>query len=227
MWPRGICATIVAFASTVTSSPFPHTPIRRYVDAKDLANSYDFVIIGGGLAGLVLASRLSEDSNHTVLVLEAGDSGELVQSRIGTCHSTCLTIELLLTKILSDTPGDAYYAGLVGSSYDWSYNTVPQPNAGNRALSWPRGKVLGGSSAINGMFLVRPGEPEVTAWQKLIASDDSAAAESWSWSSFRAAMDKSETFTPPSDAIKTQADIQYSTSGRGSNGPLHASYPGL
>lgn len=96
-----------------------------------IADSYDFVICGGGLAGLVLAARLSEDSNHTVLVLEAGATGDDVASQI-------------------NTPDDAYFSSLLGGSYDWGYNTVAQPSAGNRAMYWPRGKVLGGSTAVNG-----------------------------------------------------------------------------
>lgn len=87
----------------------------------------DFVIAGGGLAGLVLASRLSEDTNKTVLVLEAGDTGLAVQQQIS-------------------VPGNAYYSSLLGTEYDWKLKTVPQLKAGGRELDWPRGKVLGGST---------------------------------------------------------------------------------
>ncbi|QRW16771.1 GMC oxidoreductase [Rhizoctonia solani] len=167
-----------------------------YNDQIDAA--YDFVIAGGGLAGLVLASRLSEDSNTTVLVLEAG---------------------------ASDIPGNAYYSSLLNTDYDWQYMTVPQLNAGNRVLPWPRGKVLGGSTAVNGLYLVRPSAIEVDAWSQLLPGQSSAAA--WSWASLFEAMKKSETFTEPSDAIKNAGRIQYDVTSHGRSGPLHYAYPGF
>ncbi|KAF8758019.1 alcohol oxidase [Rhizoctonia solani] len=172
-----------------------------YNDQIDAA--YDFVIAGGGLAGLVLASRLSEDSNTTVLVLEAGAS----------------------VTYRADIPGNAYYSSLLNTDYDWQYMTVPQPNAGNRVLPWPRGKVLGGSTAVNGLYLVRPSAIEVDAWSQLLPGQSSAAA--WSWASLFEAMKKSETFTEPSDAIKNAGRIQYDVTSHGRSGPLHYAYPGF
>ncbi|CAE6528720.1 unnamed protein product [Rhizoctonia solani] len=170
--------------------------------------AYDFVIAGGGLAGLVLASRLSEDSNTTVLVLEAGASGDAVKPRI-------------------DIPGNAYYSSLLNTEYDWQYTTVPQANAGNRALPWPRGKVLGGhvSTAVNGLYLVRPSAVEVDAWSQLLPGQSSAAA--WSWASLFEAMKKSENFTEPSQNIKDAGRIQYDVTSHGRSGPLHYAYPGF
>ncbi|CAE6515263.1 unnamed protein product [Rhizoctonia solani] len=175
-----------------------------YNDQIDSA--YDFVIAGGGLAGLVLASRLTEDSNTTVLVLEAGASGDAVKARI-------------------DIPGNAYYSSLLNTEYDWQYTTVPQPNAGNRALPWPRGKVLGGSTAVNGLYLVRPSAVEVDAWSQLLPGQSSAAA--WSWASLFEAMKKSENFTEPSQNIKNAGRIQYDVTSHGRSGPLHYAYPGF
>lgn len=80
-------------------------------------------------------------------------------------------------------------------------------------------------AAINGMYLVRPSEIEINAWQALISSNDAEAASAWSWDSFFAASKKSETFTPPSPAIQAEAGIQYDESSHGTDGPLHYSYP--
>ncbi|EKM50834.1 uncharacterized protein PHACADRAFT_264347 [Phanerochaete carnosa HHB-10118-sp] len=175
---------------------------RNIVYNGQIANSYDFVVVGGGTAGLAIASRLSEDSNHTVLVLEAGDTGDAVANSI-------------------DIPGNAYYSSLLGSSYDWNYQTVVQPNAANRQITWPRGKVLGGSSALNGMYAVRPSKLEVDAWGAMIPGGDK-----WNWNSLFANMKKSENFTAPSQEIQQEGNIMYDPSSHGTSGPVHVSYPG-
>jgi choline dehydrogenase len=72
--------------------------------------------------------------------------------------------------------------------------------------------------------LTRPGQDEVNAWKDLLGDMD--GAENWSWDSFYAAMKKSETFDAPSDAIAAEANITYDVSTRGTQGPIHASYPG-
>ncbi|KZT21546.1 GMC oxidoreductase [Neolentinus lepideus HHB14362 ss-1] len=180
---------------------------RNIVYNGQIADTYDFVIAGGGTAGLVLAARLSEDTNTSVLVLEAGDSGDAVVNQI-------------------NVPGNAYYQSLENTEYDWNYTTVQQTNANNRALPWARGRVLGGSSAINGMYAIRPSELEVEAWRNLIASQDNVSASAWSWPNFLEAMKTSETFTPPSQAIQQMAQITYDASSRGTSGPWQVSYPG-
>src|SRR5665213_3626627 len=97
------------------------------------SNSYDFVIIGSGSAGSVLADRLSAQANHTVLVLEYGgsDRGPLIQM-----------------------PSALSYPMNMGT-YNWGFESEPEPFLNNRKLATPRGKVMGGSSSINGMVYVR------------------------------------------------------------------------
>ncbi|KAJ5750625.1 hypothetical protein N7533_007653 [Penicillium manginii] len=172
----------------------------------EIADSYDFVVIGGGQAGLVLGGRLAEDTNHTVLVLESGGNGDEYRNRI-------------------DTPAYSYFDSLWTTPLNWGFYTVEQPNANDREIYWPRGKVLGGSSAINGLYMTRPGENEINAWQSMLGDMD--GAENWSWDSFYSAMKKSETFSPPTDAVEKQADITWNSSTHGSDGPIHASYPGF
>ncbi|KAI9618183.1 hypothetical protein H4Q26_012531 [Puccinia striiformis f. sp. tritici PST-130] len=91
---------------------------------------FDYIVVGGGTAGMAVASRLSEDPALTVLVLEAGGTG---------VNNTGISIPGLVGTTL-------------GTDVDWKYSTVPQSGANQRQVYYPRGKVLGGSSAIN--FLI-------------------------------------------------------------------------
>ena len=97
-----------------------------------MSHSADFVIIGSGSAGSALASRLSEDGQHSVLVLEFGgtDRGPLIQMPAALSYPMNM------------------------SMYDWGYESEPEPHLGGRRLACPRGKVIGGSSSINGMVYV-------------------------------------------------------------------------
>ncbi|EJD05559.1 alcohol oxidase [Fomitiporia mediterranea MF3/22] len=177
---------------------------RSIITDADVQSSYDFIIVGGGTAGLVLASRLSEDSNHTVLVLEAGDTGDAVRDII-------------------DTPGDTYYDGLMGSSYDWSFTTSAQSGAAGRSISWPRGKVLGGSSAVNGLYAVRPSKLEYDAWVGML--ENATGANAWAWDTQFAAYKKSETFTAPDSGLANAFTLQFNTDSHGTSGPVDVSWP--
>ncbi|RDA82818.1 hypothetical protein CP532_6094 [Ophiocordyceps camponoti-leonardi (nom. inval.)] len=90
---------------------------------------YDYVIVGAGAAGCVLANRLSEDSSVSVLLLEAGGNNNVLRSKI-----------------------PALASQIWGSKHDWNYETVSQTAVGGRRLWWPRGKMIGGSTSINAMM---------------------------------------------------------------------------
>ena len=102
----------------------------------------DFVIVGSGSAGSALASRLSEDGRHEVLVLEHGgiDAGPLIQM------PAALSYPMNMAR------------------YDWGYATEPEPHLGGRRLACPRGKVVGGTSSINGMVYVRGHARDYDHW---------------------------------------------------------------
>ncbi len=113
---------------------------------------YDYVIVGAGSAGCVLASRLSENPDARVLLLEAGPPDTADEIRIPAAIN-------LLFK----------------TAYDWDYQTVPQDRAGGRSIYWPRGKVLGGSSSINAMIYIRGSRHDYDSWR------DDYGCEGWGY----------------------------------------------
>src|SRR5699024_5629202 len=103
--------------------------------------SYDYVIVGAGSAGCVLANRLSEDPTARVLLLEAGGEDDADEIRI-----------------------PAAFASLFKTRWDWNYQTVPQKHTGVPHY-WPRGRMLGGSSSMNAMIYIRGNRADYDGWR--------------------------------------------------------------
>ncbi|MBN8994026.1 MAG: choline dehydrogenase [Rhizobiales bacterium] len=110
-----------------------------------MTDAYDFIIVGAGSAGSVLAARLSEDPKNRVLVLEYGGSDRSVFIQMPSALSIPMN----------------------SSRYNWGYHTEPEPHLGNRMLNLPRGKVIGGSSSINGLVYVRGHALDFDAWEEM------------------------------------------------------------
>ncbi|KAM6478149.1 alcohol oxidase [Trichoderma sp. SZMC 28011] len=169
------------------------------MSAQDLeSKQYDFVIIGGGTAGLVLASRLTENPETHVLVLEAGAS-KLDDPKIN--------IPALFTQLYEDP------------EYDWCFKSTPQRALNNRIIAQPRGKVLGGTSAINFLMASHGTASEFQHWEDL-------GNPGWNWESMLQYYRKSESFIPPT---KEQAALygtgNYDRSLYGSDGPVQLTMP--
>ncbi|KAF9199616.1 hypothetical protein BGZ49_010239 [Haplosporangium sp. Z 27] len=131
--------------ATYLNKKLNQDPNRGPWDPKvDSQTHYDYIILGGGTAGCVLAGRLTEDPNINVLVLEAGYSDDIPASK---------------TPIL--------YPNLWRSDADWNFKTVPQKHALGRIMDQPRGRLLGGSSSINAMMYHRGPASDYDEWELL------------------------------------------------------------
>ncbi|PQE07453.1 aryl-alcohol dehydrogenase protein [Rutstroemia sp. NJR-2017a BBW] len=144
--------------------------------AEKLTSSYDYIIIGGGTAGLTIACRLSEDPNIQVLVLEAG-ANRLKDPNILTPG---------LVGALYDNP-----------DYDWEFKTVPQKILSGRQIPHPRGKVLGGSSAIYQNKITYNSKAGFDAWEK-------AGNEGWNYTSIEPYLRKFHTYNKPTTQFEKE-----------------------
>lgn len=124
---------------------------------------FDYIIVGAGSAGCVLANRLSENPENRVLLLEAGSSD--------------------WNPLVHMPAGIAQLVGQKG--VNWDYNTAPEPQLNQRSLWWPRGKVLGGSSSINAMCYIRGHAKDYDEWERMGASG-------WNWKAVLPYFKKSE-----------------------------------
>ncbi len=144
--------------------------------------SFDTIIVGGGTAGCVLANRLTADGKHSVLVLEAGPADRYVWIHIPI----------------------GYGKTMFHPVYNWGFTTEPDPGMLGRRIYWPRGRVLGGSSSINGLIYVR-GQPEdYDAWS-------AAGSAGWGW------RDVLPYF------VRSEGNVRGASATHGADGPLACS----
>jgi choline dehydrogenase len=141
--------------------------------------TYDYIIVGAGSAGCVLANRLTASGEHSVLLLEAGGSDQ---------------------NILIQMPTALSYP-MASKTYNWGYNSEPEPAVNNRRITCPRGKGLGGTSSINGMVYVRGHACDIDEWEEY-------GAEGWSYANCLPYYKRAETWQGGEDEY------------RGGSGPL-------
>lgn len=147
-----------------------------------MTKTFDYIIVGAGSAGCVLANRLSADGKHSVLLLEAGGSNQ---------------------SILIDMPTALSYP-MASKTYNWGYDSDPEPAVENRQITCPRGKGLGGTSSINGMVYVRGHAYDFEEWVE-------HGAKGWSYADCLPYFKRAETWQNGEDAY------------RGGDGPLGVS----
>ena len=153
-----------------------------------IQQSHDYVIVGAGSAGCVLANRLSADPDCSVLLVEAG----------GRDRNPLFRLPMLMGRL--------FHSGI----YNWRYHTEPVPALLGRSLYWPRGKVLGGSSTINGMVYVRGNRHDYDRWAQM-------GLPGWSWDDVLPAFLRSEAHVQRDDAYHDGAGELTVCRARGAN----------
>ncbi len=156
--------------------------------------SFDYIIVGAGSAGCVLASRLTEDGRSSVLVLEYGGSDRSIFIQMPAALSIPMN----------------------SKTYNWGYRSEPEPHLGGRRLSCPRGKVLGGSSSINGMVYVRGHPLDFERWEE-------EGAKGWGYPDVLPYFRRAESFRGPADAYRGDSGPLATSHGRKGN-PLYEGF---
>ncbi|GAA4117609.1 choline dehydrogenase [Aminobacter aganoensis] len=157
--------------------------------------TYDYIIIGAGSAGCVLANRLSEDPATKVLVLEYGGSDKSVFIQMPTALSIPMN----------------------GTKYNWKYMTLPEPGLDGRRVHCPRGKVIGGSSSINGMVYMRGHARDFDEWEEL-------GARGWRYANCLPYFQRAENWQDGGDAYRGGTGPLATNAGNKMQNPLYKAF---
>jgi choline dehydrogenase len=197
-----LTSTVVALlgiAGTVCRAYPREVPASKvFLNGRQVDKEYDYIIVGGGTAGLTVANRLTEDGTTTVLVIEYGQ----------------------LSNSASVTTVTGGFAGMGDASLMFNIQSVPQRNLRNRTIAVQIGKVVGGSSAVNAMMTVRPAAEDFDRWGYFFSK-----ASHWSWTGLLPYFKKALNFVPPDEEVTKAANITYDTSYWGTTSGVYAGWP--
>ncbi|CAG8306625.1 unnamed protein product [Penicillium salamii] len=177
--------SLISLALLPLAAAVPHASHRS-------DSNYDYIVVGGGTSGLVVANRLSEQDNINVLVIEAGGS-------------------VYNNPNVTDTLG---YGKAFGTDIDWAYKTTDQEYGGGISQTVRAGKALGGTSTINGMVYLRAQTAQIDAWE-------AAGNKGWNWKNLFPYFKKGEQFQSPEKySFLEGSGVTYDPAYHGFNGPL-------
>ena len=160
-----------------------------------MQDTFDYIIIGAGSAGCVLANRLSEDPGASVLVLEFGGSDRSIFIQMPSALSIPMN----------------------GTKYNWRYETIPEPGLNGRQIQCPRGKVLGGSSSINGLVYMRGHACDFDDWE-------SQGARGWGYSNCLPYFQRAESWAGGGDSYRGAEGPLATNAGNNMANPLYRAF---
>ncbi|GAC26994.1 choline dehydrogenase [Brumicola pallidula] len=163
--------------------------------SSKITDNFDYIIVGAGSAGCVLANRLTEDAATSVLLLETGGSDRSIFIQM----PTALSIPMNSKK------------------YAWQFHSQPEPFLNNREMHCPRGKVLGGSSSINGMVYVRGHAQDFDEWQ-------THGAENWDYQHCLPYFKKAEDWAFGTDDYRSEGGLLAVNNGNNMQNPLYQAF---
>lgn len=215
---KGFFSPVVLLGAIGLASAAPRAHLKR--QTTQLRESYDFVVIGGGTAGLTVADRISEPLSDSKPSLSrprrqhANPEENILVVEYGAVEST--------VGVFDPPRTDPKQQGGYGSTFE--YNSLPSPALDNRTAYVVTGKVVGGSSAVNGQFFDRPSRFDFDTWDQLQDSDE-ANRTRWTWNSVYPYFRKSVTFFPPPANVAVKYGFTWDMEAFGYQGPVYSSLP--
>ncbi|KAI5805236.1 hypothetical protein EDC01DRAFT_701712 [Geopyxis carbonaria] len=192
----------LAVALTAAADDLPSRPWNVLTTPPN--KTYDYILVGGGTAGLYLANRLTASPKKpSVLVIESGPILD------GAAEQPLLVPGLVFTAL-----------SVAGQKYDWNITSAPNANLNNRTTAVLTRRIAGGASSSNGMFFCRGTPRDYDDWGAY-----TRAAGTWGWRAMRRAFHAVETFSPPNEAIVASRGVSWDWAAHGRSGPVHSSFP--
>ncbi|USW54083.1 Putative glucose-methanol-choline oxidoreductase, FAD/NAD(P)-binding domain superfamily [Septoria linicola] len=209
-----IAASAGTISQAIIAPPPNHASAQQAVLGNDFGvpgknATYDYVVVGGGTAGLTIAYRLAEDGTKTVAVIEAGGFAEIENGNVSVVPAYNQEYNYI-------TPDSQWDAPLV----DWGFLTTPQAGGANQTFHYGRGKMLGGCSNQNAMNYNRATAGTMQWWADLVGDSD------YTWDNFFPYYERSLNYTEPNTKLRAaNATVPTVDKTNMSGGPLQVSFP--